>query len=225
MQEFIKVTGMILRTVPIGEYDRRVVVLTKERGKISAFAKGARKPNSSLVAATSPFSFGEFKLYAGRSSYNMTEADISNYFEGFREDFDGACYGMYFLDVMDYYTRENNDERAMLKLLYQSLRALLAPSLGRELVRCVFELKALALNGEYPGLPEDRAYLESTAYAVDYIVGSTVEKLYTFTVRKEVLTELEWITERFRRQFMDRELKSLAVLEGIKSQFRIENQT
>ena len=56
-------------------------------------------------------------------------------------------------------------------------------------------------------------------------MGSTVEKLYTFTVRKEVLTELEWITERFRRQFMDRELKSLAVLEGIKSQFRIENQT
>ena len=145
-----------MKTVPIGEYDRRVVILTKERGKISAFAKGARKPNSRLVAAASPFAFGEFKLYEGRTSYNIIEADISNYFEGLREDFEGACYGMYFLELMDYYTRENNDEKQMLKLLYQSLRALQLPSLKRELVRYIFELKAIVLNGEFPGLPGHR---------------------------------------------------------------------
>lgn len=222
MQEFIKLTGMVLKTVPIGEYDRRIVLLTKERGKVSAFAKGARKPNSRLVAATSPFSFGEFRIYAGRNSYNIMEADISNYFEGFREDFEGACYGMYFLETMDYYTRENNDERLMLKLLYQSLRALQLPSLHKELVRCIFELKALALNGEYPGMPANRQYLDSTVYAMNYITDSAVEKLYTFTVSEEVLSELKGIADGFRRRFMDRELKSLAVLEGINSQFYIE---
>lgn len=230
MQEFIKLTGMVLRTVPIGEYDRRVVILTKERGKVSAFAKGARKPNSSLVASTSPFSFGEFRVYAGKSSYTIMDADISNYFEGFREDFDGACYGMYFLDVMDYYTRENNDEKAMLKLLYQSLRALQLPSLGKELVRCIFELKALVLDGEFPGLPADGRFLDSTAYAVNYIAGSSVEKLYTFTVTDEVLAQLQRLCEGFRKRFMDRELKSLAVLETINSetinsQLYIENKT
>lgn len=222
MQEFIKLTGMVLKTVPIGEYDRRVVILTKERGKVSAFARGARKPNSRLVAAASPFSFGEFKIYEGRSSYNIVEADISNYFEGLREDFDGACYGMYFLEVMDYYTRENNDEKQMLKLLYQSLRALQLPSLNKELVRYTFELKALALNGEYPGLPTNRKYMESTMYAVNYIADSAVEKLYTFTVTEEVLMELKGIADGFRRRFMDKELKSLAILEGINSQFHIE---
>ena len=109
MQEFVKLTGIVLKTVPIGDYDRRVVILTKERGKISAFAKGARKPNSRLVAAASPFAFGEFKLYEGRSSYNIMEADIRNYFEALRDDFAAACYGMYFLETADYYTRENAD--------------------------------------------------------------------------------------------------------------------
>lgn len=215
MQEFVKLTGIVLKTVPIGEYDRRVVILTKERGKISAFAKGARKPNSRLVAAASPFAFGEFKMYEGRSSYNIMEADIQNYFEGLREDFTAACYGMYFLEMADYYTRENSEEIEMLKLLYQSLRALLAQSLNKELVRCIFEIKALAVNGEYPGIPEDRKWNEDTAYTMDYIEKSSVEKLYTFTVTREILEELKEISAMYRKRFMDREMKSLGILEGL----------
>ena len=71
MQEFVEVTGIILKTEPVGEYDRRVVILTDKRGKISAFAKGARRQTSRLMVATTPFSFGQFKLYEGRSSYNI----------------------------------------------------------------------------------------------------------------------------------------------------------
>ena len=71
MQDAVTVTGLILKQTPIGEYDRRICLLTKERGKISAFAKGSRKPGNRLAAATNPFSFGTFKLYEGRSSYNV----------------------------------------------------------------------------------------------------------------------------------------------------------
>lgn len=212
MQDLCSVTGLILKAEPFGEYDRRVVMLTRERGKIAAFAKGARRQGSRLLASTNPFCFGEFRLYEGRTSYSISEASIQNYFAPLREDFENACYGMYFLEVMDYYTRENNDEKEMLKLLYQSLRALCHKTLDNRLVRYIFEIKALALNGEYPGLPKDKSYEESTAYAAAFIVGTPVEKLYTFTVTEKVLKELQEITDEFRKRFIDRNFKSLEIL-------------
>lgn len=215
MQDFVTVTGMVIKTIPVGEYDRSVMLLTKERGKISAFAKGARKQTSRFSAAANPFSFGTFKLFAGRTSYNIMEADISNYFESLRTDFEGAYYGIYFLEIADYYTRENNDEKEMLKLLYQSMRALQHEHIPNELVRYIFEIKAMTVNGEFPGIPSDMETDGSTQYAVSYIVRSTIEKLYTFTVSEKVLSELKQIAQRARRRMMDRDFKSLEVLDKL----------
>ncbi len=215
MQEITEITGMIIKAEPISEYDRRVVLLTRERGKISAFARGARKPNSRLLAATNPFSFGVFKVYVGKSSYNIVDASISNYFEGLREDYESAYYGMYFLEVMDYYTRENNDEKEMLKLLYQSLRALMHEGLPNILVRYIFEMKAMVINGEFPGVPSEGEWEESTRYAVSYIMNSGIEKLYTFTVTIPVLEELKQIADMYRKRFVDRSFKSLEIVDNL----------
>lgn len=215
MQDFTIVTGMIIKAVPIGEYDRRLVLLTKEKGKISAFARGARKPNSRFVASTNLFCFGTFKLYAGRDSYTLSETEILNYFEDLRMDFEGAYYGMYFLEIADYYTRENNDEREMLKLLYQSLRALSHPALKNQLIRAVFEIKSVVINGEFPGTPSGKEYLDSTKFTIDYIIDSSVEKLYTFTVTDEVLDELRSISNWTRKHCLTGRFKSLEILDTL----------
>ena len=51
-------------------------------------------------------------------------ASISNYFEELRTDVEGAYYGFYFMDLANYFAREANDETLLLKLLYQTFRAL-----------------------------------------------------------------------------------------------------
>lgn len=213
MQEYIILTGIILKQSPVGEYDRVVSILTKERGKISAFARGARKPGNRLAAATNPFSFGGFKLYEGKNSYTIAEADIQNYFEGLRTDYVGAYYGMYFTEVTEYYTRENNDEKEMLKLLYQSLRALESKAIPNRLVKCVFECKTLGVNGEFPGVPRDKKLEQSTVYALQYIAASPVEKLYTFTVTETVLEQLEEVSAEYMKKYVGHHFKSLEILQ------------
>ena len=215
MVELTTVNGMIIKRSPVGEYDFVVTILTSERGKITAFAKGSRRPGNHLAGSVEPFCFGQFSLYVGRTSYNIQQVNISNYFEYFRQDFTGSLYGMYFLELADYYTRENNDERQVLKLLYQSLRALESDKLDNRLVKCVYEIKSLVVNGEFPGIPTDRTYDGSTAYTLEYIRTSSVEKLFTFAVTDEVLLELEHICDIFRKRFIDRKLNSLEMLSTI----------
>lgn len=214
MSDIVQLTGMVLSAMPVGENDKRLVILTKERGKISAFAKGARRQSSPLMAACRPFSFGVFTMYEGRTSYTVRSADISNYFEGISGQMELVCYASYFAEFADYYTREANDERQMLLLLYQSLRALEKENLPNRLVRYIFEMKAMALNGEYTErLPF--TVNNATLYTLGFIVSSPVEKLYTFLLSEEVLEELGRCVDWMRGRFIDREFRSLEVLENM----------
>lgn len=189
MQEQIRDKGIIIKTEPIGEYDRRVVILTENRGKISAFARGARRPNSKFVASTNPFVFGNISLFAGRNSYTLTDMEAVEYFDSLRLDFDKSMYGMYFLELVDYYTRENNDDRDMLKLLFVSLKALSRGLIDNRLIRAIFELRAVAVNGEFPGL-ELRSMSETAEYTIKFIISADFAKLYSFTLKDEVMNEV-----------------------------------
>ena len=208
----VTVTGMVLSTSPAGDYDRRVVILTRERGKITAFAKGARRQGSRLMAATNPFCFGTYKMYEGRTAYNLVEASITNYFEELRNDYDNACLGMYFLEFADYYTRENNDEVQMLGLLYQSVKAVCKPSLDNRLVKVIYELKSFVVNGEFKPVDSNRPMSGSARYTVDFIVNTPIEKLYTFAVSDSVLEEITALADEYRERFTDRKFKSLDFL-------------
>lgn len=144
------VTGIVLSAMPMGEFDKRLVILTKEYGKISAFAKGARRQNSALLACSQPFIFGKFQLYIGRNSYTIVSVEVMEYYTKLRDDLTAVTYGFYFCEFIDYFSRENIESVQMLKLMVQSLKALAKKTIAFPLIRYIFELKMMYLNGIGP---------------------------------------------------------------------------
>lgn len=211
MREQIRVTGMVLKVSPVGEYDRRLVILTSGRGKITAFARGARRPGSMLMACSAPFVCGTFQLLEGREAYTLAGAQVDQYFREVSADVEAACYGSYFLEFADYYGRENIEASDVLKLLYVSMRALLRPAIPNRLVRRIFELKLMGLNGEYMETLKGN-FRDSTVYAWEYVLASPAEKLYTFTLTEEVLQEFSRCVEENKRRFVDKTFHSLDIL-------------
>lgn len=245
MGQSVIVTGMVLSAMPISDYDKRITILTKERGKISAFARGARRQNSPLLAATNLFVFGEFELFEGRSSYNVSKILVHNYFRELTGNVKAAYMGCYFLEFADYVCQENNDEKEMLKLLYQSMRALESGRFSTEFVRIVFELKAITINGEAPfvfscmqcqtkgGLnyfsvskrgifcakcKPDKGIREiqtSTRYAMQFIISTPIEKLFTFQLSEDVLQELTEIMEHYKKAYLPHSFRSLQIIDEL----------
>lgn len=150
MVEQLKVTGMVLSAAPVQEYDSRLVILTRERGKITAFARGARRQNSPYLAACRPFTFGVYTVYQGKNAYQLMAAEPKNYFIELSKDFYHTSMGFYFLEISDYLYKEGIEATEPIQLLYASFQALLNPHIPDELVRAVFELKTMVINGIYP---------------------------------------------------------------------------
>ena len=212
MHDSVLTTGMVLKAYDFGEFDRRLIILTADRGKITVFAKGVRRQGSKYMAASDPFVFGKFRLFEGKSAYNLYDAEITSYFEELRLDMECMCYASYFADIADYYTRENDDDAQMLKLLYRAIQALLVPGIEKALVRAVYELKSISVNGEYPGLPNGRKLLPGTVTALTYIEKSDIRELYSFKVSNEVLAELTAVADIYRKRFIQYDFKSLEVM-------------
>ena len=150
MAGLITVEGAILSAMPLGESDRRIVLLTRQRGKLSAFAKGARRQGSPLMALAAPFVFGTFTLYEGRNSYTLQQVQAGRQFISLASCQPGIYYGYYFAEIADYFGHEGTDEKEMLNLLYVSFHALEKGTADPALIRSAFELRAMTEQGLMP---------------------------------------------------------------------------
>ena len=211
MAETIEVSGMVLSAMPVGENDKRLVLLTREEGKITAFARGARRPKSTLLAAANPFVFGTFSVIPGKNAYSLLHAEVMNYFEDLPRQMPGVYYGFYFLELASYYGREGVDEKDTLNLLYLTMKALLNPEMENRLVRRIFEIRLMTINGEYN--PEGSKLSKAALYTARYIMQAPPGKLFAFTLTEEILTELEKHLDRYLPRILDRRIKSLEILE------------
>lgn len=243
MREEQVVTGIILYTTLVGEYDKRLVMLTKERGKITVFANGARRPNSMLRAASQSFVMGSFTVTAGKDAYNLHKAEVKEYFTEMSQDMEKMCYASYFCELMAYYVHEGDFCVNHLNLLYLTFKALIRGDMDQRLLRCIYEIRLMDMEGQAMHAfscvkcnEKQVSYFdakiggflckkcateysmhvsETLVYTVQFILSIALEKLYSFSLKDENLNELIRVTERFRKQYIDKNFKSLEILDSL----------
>ena len=117
-------TGVILRQYPLGEADRIVVILTPDRGKVRAVAKGVRRPRGKLRGHLDLTNVVDFSAAYGRNLDIVTEAMIRDDHPATRTDLARLSQAMYVCELADLFTEEGSPSRRLYDLVVAILNAL-----------------------------------------------------------------------------------------------------
>jgi len=148
--------AVVLRAQKLGEADRIITLLTRERGKVRAVAKGVRKTRSRLGSRVEPFMLVDVQLYEGRSLDIVTQVEtIGVYGLAIAEDYARYTAGTAMLETTDRLV-ENEREPALqlFLLLAGALRTLAAGRHAAGLVLDAYLLRALAVAGWAPSFTD-----------------------------------------------------------------------
>lgn len=208
-------TGVVLLAQPIGEFDKRLVILTRERGKITVFAHGARRQTSPFLAVSNPFVFGSFTVFEGRNAYTLASASAAAYFTELAGSQPGVYYGFYFLELAGYYGQEGIESEGMVNLIYVALRAILRKEIPLPLTRRIYECRMMAENGDF-ALPEEEESIDGSAlYALKFTVSCRIPETFSFSLSEKAERDFAGVVEKNFKRCIDRKFKSLDVLEKI----------
>ena len=211
--------ALVLRTYKLGEADRIVVFLTRDRGKKRGVAKGARRQRSAFAGALEP----------------LTEVRVA-YFESERRELVGLNYAEtvrsplmlaspaaateaghymlveYFAELLDEWAQDSDADDRLYRLGASMLDALTAGVPTEPLAR-YFEYWLLRLQGVYAPDPQAsdgaHAFLTAARSCSPFAVAGMPTSL-------PVLRELEASHRALIRMHLEKDLRSVKVLGEIR---------
>jgi len=151
MSRTYKATGINLKSMPMGEADRLLTILTREFGLIRAVAMGSRKHNSSLGGRSGLFVVNELLIAKGRSLDKVTQAETLESYPGLSQDLKKLTASQYLAELSLCQALSEQPQEELFYLLNEHLKRLERSSASRvlsHLTHAVFQL--LILSGVAP---------------------------------------------------------------------------
>jgi DNA repair protein RecO (recombination protein O) len=227
--------ALILRTYNLGEADRIVVFLTRDRGKKRGVAKGARRPRSRFVGALEPLTEARVAYFEKERrelvGLNFAETirsplalmglprpvqDVRDAPPAPGREVDGEALGYvgYFAELLDEWAQDADADERLYRLGASMLGALAVGAPVEPLAR-YFEYWLLRLQGLYP---ESRGTLSAAAMA--FLTASRSvgpEQVGDVPADRRMLRELEQLHRGLIAMHLEKTLKSDRVLRDVRS--------
>ena len=159
-----------LKSYPLKESDKIVVMYSKDKGLIRAVAKGIKKTKSSLGARMEAFIANTLLLAKGRNMDIVSQAETVNAFAGTRKDLDKIFYSMYLTEIVNNFGVENDPcSEEIYDTLYSALKSIANAQLKKDILLTVlkFQLKMMHISGfspEFNTCLKSGCKIESNAY-------------------------------------------------------------
>jgi DNA repair protein RecO (recombination protein O) len=163
------VTGIVLRYIPVGEADRLVIIVTRERGKFKCLARGIRKPTSKLCGFLEPMHEVSITVQYSRLYPIVKDVRTLGVLNNISNNVPHYLYLMYISELLDSFIPEeennieifklykfvlqifNNVHKVNLLILFFQLKLLMLCGYGPELLQCVECTSVLKAEDQYFG--------------------------------------------------------------------------
>lgn len=242
----IKLQGIVIKSINLGESDKIVTIFTDKLGKIDVVAHGVRRPKSKNMSSMQAFSYGEYIVYKGKNLYTLSQSSIIESFQGILLDLDKVAYGSYFLELLDIFSERENKNLSLMGLMLKTLYILNHGDVNLRLLRAVYDFKIVSLAGFMPQIKhcsKCRSDLEFGYFSIKdggIICGNCKDNTFLFGVNKDVMKFLhvlrnikledlrdinykdetldyvQNILYRYITYYGEREIKSLGLLNHLK---------
>jgi len=205
--------ALVLRTYKLGDADRIVVFLTRDRGKKRGVAKGARRQRSRFTGALEPLT----DIRVAYFERERRELVGVNYAEAIRSPLgipvsDALGYVGYFAELLDEWAQDADADERLYRLGVAMLDALSAAVPVEPLAR-YFECWLLRLQGVYP---EARGSLSAGAVAFLNASRTTPpHRVAELKAERGVIKELEYVHRALIATHLEKTLKSDRVLRDL----------
>jgi DNA repair protein RecO (recombination protein O) len=202
--------ALILRTYKLGESDRIVVFLTRDRGKKRGVAKNARQSRKRFGAGLEPMTLGR----VGYVEKERRELVHLQYVEPLRSplasaDGDALGYVEYFAELIDEWAQDADPNETLFRLGASIVDAIAGGGVRIEPLARYFEYWLLRLQGVYE--PDARL----SAEARDFLAAARATSPFAIgqvSVTARALRELELAHRASIAMHLEKDLKSVRVL-------------
>lgn len=144
-----EVTGLVLRSVNLGEADRLITVFTKEMGTVTALVKGVRSLKSKNMFSTQQFCYSTLVLNRRGDKLWVKESNLIESFFGLRNTIEGLSLAGYVVELLSDVTTAES-ETDLLRLALNCLYAISENKAPLEKIKSAFEIRALSIIGFMP---------------------------------------------------------------------------
>lgn len=151
MSRTYRATGINLKSMPFGEADRLLTILTREHGLIQAIAMGSRKHNSSLAGRSGLFVVNDLLIVKGRSLDKVTQAETLESYPKLGKDLQKLTVSQYLAELCLCQALSGQPQEELFVTLNQQLQQL-EQAAADEVLSCFLYafVQFLSLGGVVP---------------------------------------------------------------------------